>query len=98
VANGIVYFRVNRPVPVVFAVNAATGVQIWRQGGPVANIISSPTVIDGRVYVAFTDGTIQALDATMGNRSGRSYIQAMLILRWRSPAVDSISQSTTAVY
>jgi len=66
VANGIVYFGVNRGGPVVYAVNAATGVRIWSHGGPIAQIISSPTVIDGRVYVAFTDGTIRALDAATG--------------------------------
>ncbi len=66
VANGIVYFGVNRGGPVVYAVNAATGVRVWSHGGPIAQIISSPTVLDGRVYVAFTDGTIRVLDATNG--------------------------------
>jgi FOG: WD40-like repeat len=66
VVNGIVYFGVNRFGTVVFAVNAVSGVEIWRHNGPVANIVSSPTVIDGRVYVAFTDGTIRALDAANG--------------------------------
>ena len=66
VVNGIVYFGVNRGGPVVYAVNADTGVRIWSHGGPIAQIISSPTVIDGRVYVAFTDGTIRALDAASG--------------------------------
>lgn len=66
VANGIVYFGVNRGGPVVYAVNATTGVRIWSHGGPIAQIISSPTVLDGRVYVAFTDGTIRALDAATG--------------------------------
>jgi outer membrane protein assembly factor BamB len=66
VVNGIVYFGVNRGGPVVYAVNASTGVQIWSHGGPISQIISSPTVIDGRVYLAFTDGTIQTLDATTG--------------------------------
>jgi outer membrane protein assembly factor BamB len=67
VANGIVYFGVNRGGPVVvYAVNAATGVRIWSHGGSIAQIISSPTVLDGRVYVAFTDGTIRALDAATG--------------------------------
>jgi outer membrane protein assembly factor BamB len=65
-ANGIVYFGVNRPTPVVFAVNATTGTEIWRHNGPVANIVSSPTLENGRVHVAFTDGTIEALDATNG--------------------------------
>jgi len=66
VANGIVYFGVNRFGTVVFAVNAASGAEIWRHNGPVANIVSSPTVIDGRVYAAFTNGSIRALDATSG--------------------------------
>src|SRR6266540_136266 len=65
VANGVVYYAVNRGDTVVFAVNAA-GQEIWRHIGPLANIVSSPTVENGRVYVAFTDGTIEALDATNG--------------------------------
>src|SRR5262249_17542472 len=66
VANGVVYFGVNRFGTVVFAVNATTGTEVWRHTGPVANIISSPTVVDGRVYVAFSNGSIRALDATNG--------------------------------
>jgi outer membrane protein assembly factor BamB len=66
VVNGIVYFGVNRGGPVVYAVNATTGVQIWSHSGPISQIISSPTVLDGRVHVVFTDGTIRALDAATG--------------------------------
>jgi outer membrane protein assembly factor BamB len=66
VVNGIVYFGVNRGGPVVYAVNAATGVRIWSHSGPISQIISSPTVINGRVHVAFTDGTIRALNAATG--------------------------------
>jgi outer membrane protein assembly factor BamB len=57
---------VNRPTPVVFAVNATTGQEIWRHGGPFANIVSSPALENGRLFVAYTDGTIEALDATNG--------------------------------
>jgi outer membrane protein assembly factor BamB len=66
VANGVVYFGVNRPIPVVYAVNATTGQEIWHHTGPIANIVSSPALESGRIYVAFTDGTIRALDATNG--------------------------------
>jgi outer membrane protein assembly factor BamB len=66
VKNGVVYFGVNRLVPVVYAVNATTGQEIWEHTGPVANIVSSPALESGRVYVAFTDGTIRALDASNG--------------------------------
>jgi outer membrane protein assembly factor BamB len=66
VANGIVYFGVNRPIPVVYAVNATTGQEIWHHTGPVANIVSSPALESGRLYVIFTDGTIRALDAANG--------------------------------
>src|SRR6266540_485034 len=66
VANGVVYFGVNRPIPVVYAVNATTGQEIWHHTGPVANIVSSPALESDRIYVAFTDGTIRALDATNG--------------------------------
>jgi outer membrane protein assembly factor BamB len=66
VAKGIVNFGVNRPTPVVYAVNASTGQEIWHHAGPVSNIISSPALENGHLYVAFTDGTIRALDATNG--------------------------------
>ena len=66
IANNIVYYGVNRPTPVVFAINATTGTEIWRHNGPFANIVSSPALENGRVYVAFTDGTVEALDATNG--------------------------------
>ena len=66
VANGVVYFGVNRPTPVVYAVNAVTGQEIWDHAGPIANIVSSPALKGGRLYVAFSDGTIRALDATNG--------------------------------
>jgi outer membrane protein assembly factor BamB len=69
VANGIVYFGVNRSGlgPVVYAVNAATGQEVWHHTGPLANIVSSPTLENNRVHVAFTDGTIEALDAANGD-------------------------------
>ncbi|HZS18973.1 MAG TPA: PQQ-binding-like beta-propeller repeat protein [Candidatus Udaeobacter sp.] len=66
VMNGVVFYGVNRFDPVLFAVDATTGQEIWRHIGPLAQIVSSPTVATGRVYVAFTDGTIQALNATNG--------------------------------
>ena len=66
VANGVVYFGVNRFVPVVYAVNATSGQEIWHHTGPVANIVSSPALESDRLYVVFTDGTIRALDATNG--------------------------------
>src|SRR5215475_6314312 len=66
IANNIVYYGVNRPTPVVFAINATTGTEIWRHNGLFANMISSPALENGRVYVAFTDGTIRALDAANG--------------------------------
>src|SRR5206468_11939384 len=66
VANDIVYFGVNRPIPVVYAVNATTGQEIWHHTGPEANIVSSPTLENGRLHVAYTDGTIEALDPTNG--------------------------------
>ena len=67
IANNIVYYGVNRPTPVVFAINATTGTEIWRHNGPFANIVSSPALGKrARAYVAFTDGTIRALDAANG--------------------------------
>jgi outer membrane protein assembly factor BamB len=65
VVNGAVYYAINRGDTIVFAVSPA-GQEIWRHIGPFANIVSSPTVENGRVYVAFTDGTIEALDPANG--------------------------------
>ena len=66
VKNGVVYYGVNRPTPVVFAINATTGTEVWRHNGPFANIVSSPALESGRLYLAYTDGTIEALDAANG--------------------------------
>ena len=94
--NGIVYFGVNRPIPVVYAVNAATGQEIWRAQRPVsptsslrrlystaASMWRSPMAPSGR----WTPPTVR--------RSGASPTQAVLIPRQRSPAGDYISQSIT---
>src|SRR6266487_489823 len=66
VKNGVVYYGVNRPTPVVFAINTTTGTEVWRHNGPFGNIVSSPALESGRLYLAYTDGTIEALDAANG--------------------------------
>ena len=66
VKNEVVYYGVNRPTPVMFAINAATGTEIWRHNGPFANIVSSPALESGRLYLAYTDGTVEALDSANG--------------------------------
>src|SRR6266542_1544925 len=68
VANGVVYFGVNRPIPVVYAVNATTGQEIWHHTGPVATIVASPAVENGRVFVGSRDDhKLYAFDAVTGN-------------------------------
>jgi outer membrane protein assembly factor BamB len=66
VANGLVYFAANRPVAVVYALDAATGATVWSAAPLFSIIVSSPVVSDGTLYLAFNDHTILALDAATG--------------------------------
>ena len=60
VANGIIY--IGSLDGNLYAINAATGRQLWSAQTGNA-IFSSPTVVDGTVYVASRDGFLYALDA-----------------------------------
>lgn len=68
VADGVVYLGINRPAAEVWAFDAVTGATRWRTGASVSNINGSPTVADGRVYVATTEDQVLALDAATGAR------------------------------
>jgi len=59
VANGIVY--VAGANGGLYALDAATGAQLWKSGGS-----SAPAVADGVVYVGSRDGNVYALDAETG--------------------------------
>ena len=63
VVNGVVY--VGSGDGNVYALNAASGVQLWNYttGGEVD---SSPAVVNGVVYVGSGDGNVYALNATNG--------------------------------
>ena len=66
VANGVVYFAANRPVAVLYALDAATGATVWTASPSISIIIASPTVADGVVYLAYNDHSIVAVDAATG--------------------------------
>ena len=57
VADGVVYFGSNY----LYALNAATGAQLW-----VSTVGSSPAVANGVVYVGSGDDNVYALNATTG--------------------------------
>jgi len=59
VANGIVYVAGHNGG--LYALDAATGAQLWKSGGS-----STPAVADGVVYVGSRDGNVYALDAETG--------------------------------
>jgi outer membrane protein assembly factor BamB len=54
----------------LYALDAATGDTQWTFTRPAAGVGSSPTVVDGTVYVGsgFEDGALHAVDATTGDR------------------------------
>lgn len=66
VSNGIVYFGCRDSK--FYAVDAATGKQLWSLNNKGSWVISSPAVLDGKVYFATSDtGLIHALDAKSGD-------------------------------
>ncbi len=89
VANGIVYFGVNRGGPVVYAVNAATdatnGQIIWSVAQD-QGAYSSPAVGGGRLYIAIHNRGLLALDAATGATLWLAPISGP---QWSSPAVDN---------
>jgi outer membrane protein assembly factor BamB len=67
VASGIVYFAANRPdLAVIYAVDAATGAEIWTAAPSLSILVASPAVAEGVVYFAFNDHSVKALDAATG--------------------------------
>src|SRR6266545_1161378 len=85
VANGVVYFGVNRPIPVVYAVNATTGQEIWSVTHP-GGAYSSPAVAGGRLYIAIHNSGLLALDANTGSEL---WLAPMPGPQWSSPAVEN---------
>ena len=74
IANGIVYFGVLAAVGSgafggLIALDAASGEELWRFGGPEENILSSPTHEDGVVYVLSPVGDVDGL-AALNAQSG----------------------------
>jgi outer membrane protein assembly factor BamB len=64
VVDGIAYF--GSAVGSVFAIDAATGEQLWSAPISADNAASSPAVANGVVYVGSDDGTLYAFDAKTG--------------------------------
>jgi eukaryotic-like serine/threonine-protein kinase len=53
----------DRLFDVVYALDAATGDTVWTAGDQFGQIIASPVVAGGVVYVGYNSGLVQALDA-----------------------------------
>ena len=69
----------------VYALDARTGEPKWGFTKPESGIYSSPTVVDGIVYVGSNDGRLYALDATDGDEL------------WRFKAEGGVYASPTVV-
>ena len=103
VVNGVVYVGCNDDY--VYALDAATGNQIWNfKTGDMIHY-SSPGVANGIVYVASMDGYAYALDATTGNqiwkfktcfqpRSSTVIVNSI----WYLASADEISNTGTNLY
>ncbi len=63
VANGVVYVGGWKGGAGLYAVDAATGAQLFRYSKP-GWVGASPTVVDGRVYVSASNQTLYCLDLT----------------------------------
>jgi len=67
VAHSVVYAGTEGGGPVLFALNASTGKQLWSFSLTNTNtaVPDSPAVANGVVYFGFSDGNIYAFDATL---------------------------------
>jgi outer membrane protein assembly factor BamB len=66
VTNGVVY--VGSVDGNIYALNAATGTQIWKFSPAGSEVETSPAVANGVVYVAADNGNIYALNAATGTQ------------------------------
>jgi|WetSurMetagenome_2_1015567.scaffolds.fasta_scaffold50111_4 outer membrane protein assembly factor BamB len=64
VANGMVYIGLSPDYSCIYAFNETNGQVIWRY--KTADVITTPAVADGVVYVGPSDGKLCALNATNG--------------------------------
>src|SRR5262245_4715910 len=83
VANGIVYFGSDDGN--IYALNAATGMLVWRVCTDGA-VVGSPNVVNGVVYVGSADQKVYALDAATGVTQWTTTTGGPLL---SSPAVSS---------
>ena len=70
----------------VVALDATSGKEIWRY--EIAPFLSSPTVLDDRVYIASVNGDIYVLDAHDGEFVARFDANAAGCITGSSPAMD----------
>ncbi len=90
VTDGIIYIGSVAPTTVsggaLHAVDAATGIEIWRSATtPGDGILSSPAVVNGIVVVGSYDGIVIAADASAGEERWRYQTEAGVNLQ--SPAI-----------
>ena len=64
VANGVVFVGGDK----VYALNASTGVLLWSYATLGTQMVSSPAVVNGVVYVASEDNNVYALNARTGTK------------------------------
>jgi outer membrane protein assembly factor BamB len=64
-ANGIVYVDGGNNGPIVFAVNASSGKEVWQK--PVANLAGLWAVQDGVIYLGVWPGQVYTMSATDGS-------------------------------
>ena len=91
VADGMLFFGCdNYPSPTgkIYCLDAYTGEETWsyETGG---GVVSSPTVVDGKVFVGSNDGSIYALDEQDTNEDK----QGDLIWRYDTPRGGPVSSS-----
>jgi len=78
VVNGVVYISwalqdAYHDEGAVYALDAATGKQLWRSASPVGPISAAPTLFDGKLWVIDTGGEIHNFDPATGEQIGEEF-------------------------
>ena len=79
IADGLVFFgEINADSAAVFALDCETGDEIWKYEifGGIIGITSSPSITDGVVYIAATDGNLYAFGTGLKYTYNEDYFYA----------------------
>ena len=85
VANGVVYISTVSPDSRLYSFDAVTGNRLWVFSDAHDSLISSPTVVNGIIYIGSLDSNLYAINAATGRKL------------WSVQTTDAIFSSPTVV-